>query len=133
MGSDSSKSSTKISPSIWRTSKPTRVGWWSFVTRCEESRPVLQRDGPARDPAGTDDQRTVDDSPTWRPTVMTPRPSVALALAALLVVPALAHAGAPCPGSLVKMSGGGAATYTIASLDTSLNVGGAFHVDYDLV
>jgi hypothetical protein len=61
------------------------------------------------------------------------RPSVVLLLNALLVVPARAHAGASCPGSTVELSGGGAATYYVASLDTSLSVGGQFHVDYHLV
>jgi dihydrofolate reductase len=35
-GIPSSRSSTETSPSIWRTSKPTRAAWWSFVTRCED-------------------------------------------------------------------------------------------------
>src|SRR4029077_12324006 len=36
MGSDSSRSSTETSLSIWRRSKPTRAARWSFVTRCED-------------------------------------------------------------------------------------------------
>src|SRR5438552_9562181 len=39
MGSQSSRSSTGTSPSIWRRSQPTRTAWWSFATRCEDITP----------------------------------------------------------------------------------------------
>src|SRR5580765_4588281 len=35
MGSHSSGSSTKMSHSIWPTSKPTRTAWWNFATKCK--------------------------------------------------------------------------------------------------
>src|SRR2546428_105295 len=74
MGSHSSRSSTDTSPSIWRRSKPTTTGWWSFVTKCGD---IAASHGTPRNKPLQSDSRGV------RP-LLTPRPS---------------HGDHPSPGS----------------------------------